>query len=587
MSEPQNVLPEWLRSYDAFSAHLDEELADENPHNKGLRFVHFAHALLPRIPKLNGFEEFELNKKLSHDGGVDILTAQNPDGSQLFAQSKYRIRRVDEIDSIISKFEGFESAYLADNESPQPSLFEELSAPTAPRPVFLVVTSSNLDTLIRKYRTSKRSSVKFFEELLGEERIVIADGSELLLTLQSIYRKSFEVPSGIEFDVKNWLHVGSVHLGVVSGKELIKLYDEHGDGLFFENIRSFLGLERNQDRESVNRKILKTVEELPEKMLERNNGITIRAKSVTVVGHKLVLSSASIVNGCQTTMCIVQRRDHVQDNLLVAVKVVESNDLWEVAHSANYQNRIRQIDLDLAKYLRPQLVQRAAARMGISVEPDASHGVTDLLATISDTQITYEETKALYKGIFSERPTNIFDNNYNKLLTGVLDLLYERDDAADRVFSGLFVISGGSRLGRAEVSRVFAETETQYFQRFKKPVYSAYISLLAAGAITSTNLADRSRDAHEEASRLVRFIEDSRSSIESNPNDFIEAYLTAYEILSEIGFTSITEESGDAFLLRDLYNKISATPYETFYNTLCMRLHRARSRQQQRPTNGH
>lgn len=381
--------------------------------------------------------------------------------------------------------------------------------------------------------------------------------------------------------ITSWLHVESVHLGVVSGLELVRLYDEHGDGLFFENIRSFLGLERNQDRESVNRRILKTVEELPEKMLERNNGITIRASAVSSgADTELILDNASIVNGCQTTMCVVERRDLAQDNLLVAVKIVESTDLWEVAHSANYQNRVRQIDLDLAKYLRPQLVQKAAARMGISVEPDSSHGVTDLIATISDTQVTYEETKALYKGVFSDRPNNIFGNHYNKLLTTVLDVLYEKEDAADRVFAGLFVISGASRKGREEVSRILTETETLYFQRFKKAAYTSYISLLAAGAITNTNLAERAADPQEEATRLLRFIEEVRNMIETDDEPFIEAYLTSYEILSESGFEAITEESGDALVSKNLYNKIATTPYETYYKTLCMRLQRAKSRQE-------
>ncbi|MGW2147209.1 AIPR family protein [Nonomuraea bangladeshensis] len=585
MDTPENTLPTWLRNYEAFSAHLDEELADENPHNKGLRFVNFAHALLPRVPMVSIFEDFELNDKLSHDKGVDILTAQNDAGQQLFAQSKYRIRRVDEIDAILSKFESFEAEHVAQSGYEQPALFEDPSANPPSRPVYLIVTASNLSTLMERFRKTRRSSRPFYDRLIKEDRLVLADGGELLLTLQSIYRKSFEVPSRIVLHAEGWLDVGTVHLGVISGAELIRLYDEHGDGLFFENIRSFLGLERNQDRESVNRRILKTVEELPEKMLERNNGITIRSSRVIRQNSNLILQNASIVNGCQTTMCIVQQRDNISDNLLVAVKVVESVDLWEVAHSANYQNRVRQIDLDLAKYLRPQLVQRAAARMGISVEPDSSHGVTDLIATISDTQVTYDETRALYKGIFSERPTNIFDNNYNKLLTGVLDVLYEREDAADRVFSALFVISGASRKGREAVSRIFAESENLYFQRFKKPIYSSYISLLAAGAVASTNLAERLREPNDEAMRLLGFVESVRNVIDTDVDIFIESYLTAYEILSEIGFASITEDAGDAHLSKGLYNKISTTPYETFYNTLCMRLQRARSRQQERGRN--
>ncbi|GAA2459144.1 AIPR family protein [Streptomyces macrosporus] len=576
------TLPAWLNDYDSFSGHLDEQLADENPHGKGLRFVNFALALLPRIPRCDEFTDFHLNDKLSHDRGVDILAGPNENGQRLYVQSKFRLRRASEIDEIISQFEAYDRE-LEDRDSGQGALFSASELENRPRPIYAIITSSKIDGVLSRYKAARRSSRPFYDSLVSDDRLLILDGPTLLLSLQSVYRKSFEVPSLLELKgATDWLNAGSVHVGILSGVELLHLYDEHGDGLFFENIRSFLGLEKNHDRESVNRKIAKTVEETPEKMLERNNGITIRANRVERSGNKLLLESASIVNGCQTTMCIVARREFVNDSLLIPVKIVESNDLWEVAHSANYQNRVRQIDLDLAKYLRPQLVQREAARSGLSVAPDAAHGVTDMIAAISDVQITYEETKALYKGVFSERPTNIFDNNYSKLLAPVLEVIYEHQNTSDKVFSALFSISGAARAGRNEVSEIHAEAEVRYFQRFRKPEYSAYIALLAAGVVTGINLADRAQDPSEEAGRLISFLREAAEAAENRADEFSEAYVYAYEILSETGLSSITQQSGDALVSQDLHKKIVNTPYETYFETLKMRIRREKARRAKR-----
>lgn len=582
MDDGSRALPRWLTDHDAFTAHLNEQLADENPHGKGLRFVNFVLTVLPRVPQVSEFTDFERNKRLSHDKGVDILTAVAESGRQLFVQSKFKIRRTDEIDNILSLFEAFEHEHRERHEPAQGTLFDTPDTVKASEPVYVIATATRTQRLLELYHESKRSSRKFYDGLIAEGRLLIVDGPELLRTLQSVYRKSFEVPSELVLKAATgWLEVKNVRLGVVTGPELIRLYDSHGDGLFFENIRSFLGLERNQDRESVNRRIVKTVEIHPEKMLERNNGITIRASKVTTSDSgALKLKNASIVNGCQTTMCIVASREQVGDSLLVPVKVIESTDLWEVAHSANYQNRVRQIDLDLAKYLRPQIVQRAAARLGIAVKPDASQGVTNLIATISDTQVTYEDTKALYKGVFSERPTNVFDNNYNKLQTAVLDVIYEHEDVSNKVFEALFALSGAARKGREESNRVYSQAENKYFQRFQKPEYNAYISLLAAGAVAGINLAKRAQTAQAEAERLLGFLDAAREVAEVKTQEFIDAYLMSYELLSEAGFASITAESGDALVSQEMWKKITQTPYETYYNTLRMRMQGELARRQ-------
>ena len=59
-------------------------------------------------------------------------------------------------------------------------------------------------------------------------------------------------------------------------------------------------------RSTVNQEIIATISKEPERMVFRNNGITFKAHKATANGAtKLELTKAAIVNGCQTTMCLV------------------------------------------------------------------------------------------------------------------------------------------------------------------------------------------------------------------------------------------------------------------------------------------
>lgn len=65
--------------------------------------------------------------------------------------------------------------------------------------------------------------------------------------------------------------------------EVKKLFRKHGTSLFFENIRDFLGVE---DNNGVNSEIMDTLSEEPEMMLNRNNGLTLKAKKVEEKNNK-------------------------------------------------------------------------------------------------------------------------------------------------------------------------------------------------------------------------------------------------------------------------------------------------------------
>src|SRR5262249_38993227 len=149
---------------------------------------------------------------------------------------------------------------------------------------------------------------------------------------------------------------------------------------------------------TVNEAITQTIQEAPEKFVQRNNGIVIRADRVECQDSKdLQAFNASIINGCQTTMCLVLERDRAK-SCLVPVKIVSTGDAWDVASSANFQNTVSKIDLDLARYLRPQLAKQHAVRIGVGIDDERDRSIVELLGEFYDRRVRYEELRRLFIG---------------------------------------------------------------------------------------------------------------------------------------------------------------------------------------------
>src|ERR1019366_162062 len=176
-----------------------------------------------------------------------------------------------------------------------------------------------------------------------------------------------------------------------------------------------------------------------------NNGLTFRATKVALKADGAAeLSMAAIVNGCQTTMCLVHCAP-VSADCLVQVKVVKTPDAWDIAKAANYQNPVTRVDLDLARYLRPQLVRRVALTLGYAIETDTSVSASSVLNTIYRTKVDYDELKVLVLGLFSRKPNNLFDGNYAELRGDILEKLYDQQSGDEAVFSVLLLLLKESR----------------------------------------------------------------------------------------------------------------------------------------------
>jgi hypothetical protein len=138
--------------------------------------------------------------------------------------------------------------------------------------------------------------------------------------------------------------IRQAYIGLLPCKELVKLL-ANSDGklhkaLFNENVRDFLS------KNPVNDEITATIRSQTEqsKLAALNNGITIVAKSVSLVGKKFTLADYQVVNGCQTSNIIFMNQDRLLDATAVPVKIIEVDDrdiVNDIVRATNRQTEVK------------------------------------------------------------------------------------------------------------------------------------------------------------------------------------------------------------------------------------------------------
>lgn len=162
----------------------------------------------------------------------------------------------------------------------------------------------------------------------------------------SKYKSLIEAEAGIpedtlSFDGKYFEDTGEygrAWIGSVTSKELLRLSKKYNNELFAGNVRLFLG----EKKGGINQQIIKTAKEKPGQFWALNNGITIVADSATPDKDKnqLELKRFSIVNGCQTTSCLVQAG--VTDAKVLTRVIATSETLKnEIIRYNNSQNAVK------------------------------------------------------------------------------------------------------------------------------------------------------------------------------------------------------------------------------------------------------
>ena len=141
------------------------------------------------------------------------------------------------------------------------------------------------------------------------------------------------------------------YLAVITGDVLSKIYEDYGQKLFEQNVRTFL-----QFRANVNKGLRNTIEYKPHMFFAYNNGITATATSIEFnnEGNLRIIKNFQIVNGGQTTSAIYAayknfKLDVSKVSVQMKLSVVNDNGdqdefVSKVAEYANTQNKINNSD---------------------------------------------------------------------------------------------------------------------------------------------------------------------------------------------------------------------------------------------------
>lgn len=569
--EPLTDLPPFLHGPEAFSQHLQDQLAEQDNSDKGESFVAFACKILPFFDFWRDFGDPKLAAKKTHDGGVDFHAVHQSANTRLAGQSKLRIREIGDLDGIISKFASYEASLANDAAARQGSLFAERDAPSV---TFVVVTSSNLDVIRRRYEQSSLPSVEHYRRFTREDRLHLIDGPQLLTTLQALYRQSYLIASEIEVEfAAEPLRVGNVYISVITARTLRVLYERYGSSLFFENIRDFLGIASNGESSdsNVNDAIVDTLRRKPEMMLGRNNGITFRADTVTESGpRRVVLSRGSIVNGCQTTMCIVNVGE-AADTAMVAVKIVVDDDSWEVAKSANHQNRVTRIDLEIARFLRPQLMRKVATDLGYGMSTSKEPSISNVLADIHLAKISYDAIKLLYLGFFSRHPNNLFEGHYSEVRLDILNAVSAngQHERVLRILFQLWMHIGKARdAWRSRLAKSGDERILELFKRFfehEKLKYHCLLSILTACGCVNEDLIKKSSRVDEAYTGMLTFFARLEVVLTKHQSYFERVFRHAFGVIAE---RVLAQSKGD--VQKEMFGDVVSAAGAQFGNTVLM-----------------
>jgi hypothetical protein len=147
------------------------------------------------------------------------------------------------------------------------------------------------------------------------------------------------------------------YIGTVEASEYLRLIsDTNGNirkSLFYENVRDF------QDYNDVNRGIRDTLQEgrLRARFAVLNNGITVVAREMNVVGNKFTLRDYQIVNGCQTSHVLFDEKENLT-GVHVPLRLIVTRDedvASSVTAATNKQTLVSDEDLKALEILQKEL----------------------------------------------------------------------------------------------------------------------------------------------------------------------------------------------------------------------------------------
>lgn len=137
--------------------------------------------------------------------------------------------------------------------------------------------------------------------------------------------------------------VSEAHLGLLPAPEFLSLIQDDDSTLlksiFYENVRDW------QDYNAVNSEIKSSLESPYQKsrFALMNNGVTIIAKTLRATGNRFHIEDFQIVNGCQTSHVLYDQRQHIDETVMVPLRLIATQDEDIIASIVKATNRQTQI----------------------------------------------------------------------------------------------------------------------------------------------------------------------------------------------------------------------------------------------------
>lgn len=251
--------------------------------------------------------------------------------------------------------------------------------------------------------------------------------------LQEFYEKVFlprmqDAPEVLSFEIPSAPHgKDSPHQSRVftcRGRDLARMYDEHGERIFQRNVRYSLGMRSR----SINGQILETATNGTQNkdFWYFNNGITIVCKKIEPVpsGKMIRLHQPQIINGAQTTYALHEALNagKLTDEVEVLIKAIATSDdafIDSVTLYTNSQNSIRLRDLCSNDEIQRKLQKIMLAygyfyqrKRGETCGPDYAGRVISNETAAQAYMALYldkpSQAKAQKGAIFSKEPTGYY-----------------------------------------------------------------------------------------------------------------------------------------------------------------------------------
>jgi hypothetical protein len=250
--------------------------------------------------------------------------------------------------------------------------------------------------------------------------------------------------------------------------------------------------------------------------------------------------------------------------LFKVVSGVDSRHAWDVSKTANHQNAIRRVDLEIAEFMRPQLVRSMLTLShGITIRSSTDVPVSALLTSMCKTVIAYEEVKNLFVALFMNNPRQVFHAPYNRIASGLDQLRreYRTPEKSRDLITLLAEIVKESNDALSDLQE--ASRDGGDFAGFRKLFndrnsYAPYIAVV--GLMFHLNISSE-EDLSKRKKDLPRFLGEVQAAIHGDSAAFRSCVSRAAITIANYADTKLGKEK----IKSNLHGLMERTPVEGYY----------------------